>query len=461
MATLANFARWALLTTLIAGCSAAAPVGPRGPGAPEGAPGSPDRIPPGGAAGSIDACTLLTDAEIEAAADERVTERRQSTLTQVFPSVCDIPLDQGGSLTVGVLAPGGRSMYEASFEPFIGEGDFAPLEEVVTGLGDKAARSGESQLMVLKDDVLFDIHFIGARPDKLPAVRYLAERILARLPCIATGCPDMPLPPAPTVGPPTPAPTAPAIDPGALPPSGGQVRVVNLYSEDGQPVDIDVYGSMWSEAELSQVGVRLATVPYGQASAWFDPGLIQSPFGSEPSTVVEIFRAGDRSEPLAAVSEFLGEGRVTTIAVWQDEVFEGQPGAWTQTIYALHPDYPIPEAPAGQGLLISRDAGLQAEAEPPILFASVGDGCLESPVGRSDPDIPNAQPLGNDLVIPVGGHTLTVHESPPGQLPTCETKALGPGAPLNVAAGDRWLAFPYRLPGGSDVDLLVIPFDGP
>ena len=40
--------------------------------------------PGGGPAASIDSCMLLSDAEIEAATGELVTERSPSTLTQVF-----------------------------------------------------------------------------------------------------------------------------------------------------------------------------------------------------------------------------------------------------------------------------------------------------------------------------------------------------------------------------------------
>lgn len=447
-----------LLAFVVAACSAA----PAGPGVPGSSGLTPPGVSsaPGQPAGVIDACAVLSDAEIKAAALEGVGQRRQSTLTQVFPSVCDIVLEDGGSLTVSVLATGGRAMYETSFEPFIGDGE--SLDEAVPGVGDKAARSGSSSLMVLKGDVLFDLQLLNARPDRMPALQYLAERIIARLPCIATGCPDMPLPPAPTIGPPTAAPTQALIDPGSLPSTGAQTRVVNLYSESGVPVAVDVYAYAYSEAGMGETGALVATVPYGTASDWFNPGLVQSPFSTNPYTKIDIYRQGDQSQPLAGVSEFLGSpGTVATIAIWQEEFTEGQPSAWAQTIYASHPTNTVATPLAGQALLASNNAGLKAEDEEPVLFASVGDGCLESPFGRSDPDIPNAQPVGNDLVMPVGDHTLTVHESPPGELATCDTKALGPGVPVTVAAGDRLLMFPYRLSETDEVNLLVIPFGAP
>ncbi|HUG47949.1 MAG TPA: hypothetical protein VMP67_06000 [Candidatus Limnocylindria bacterium] len=453
-----KIASGALLALIVAACGGAA--GPPLPGAPGGTDRPRPDVPtqPGQPAGSIDSCALLSDEEIEAATGTGVVERRPSTLTQVFPSVCDIQLD-GGELTLGVKSSGGREMYECCFEPFIGEDSY--LDEAVSGLGDKAGQAGQSALMVLEDDVLFDVQLIGGPPDKMIALTYLAERILAKLPCLAVGCPAMTLPPVPTAGPATPSPTQPSVDPGALPSTGALARVVNLFSENGQPVEVDVYAYMWSSAEMRETGALVASVPYGQASDWFNPGLVESPFGSEGYTKIDIYRGGERDRPIAGVGEFLGPGTVTTIAVWQEEVFEGQPGAWTQAIYAEHPTYPIPQALPDGALLVSGNGGLRAEGEPPILYASVGDGCLESPIERWDPDIPNSQPVGNDLVLPVGQWTLTVHEEPFDELPTCKTPPLGPGTPISVAAGERWLAFPYRLPGTTDVNVLIVSFDAP
>jgi hypothetical protein len=447
-----------LLALALAACSPGAGPAPPAPGTGTGTPVSVTSRP-GQPVGSIDACTLLTDGEIEAATGEGVSERRQSTLTQVFPSVCDIVLDGGGSLTVGILAPGGRSMYERSFEPFIGGGSMPALDEAVSGLGDKAARSGQTELMVLHDDVLFDLQFFGARPDKLPAIRYLAERILARLTCIATGCPPMTVPPAPTIGPATPEPAPPTVDPATLPSTGARARFVNLYSENGQRVELDVFAWTYAESGMGEIAALVATVPYGQASDWFNPGLVKSPFDDQPYTKVTIERRGDGPRPfgaLAGTSEFLGPGTVTTISVWQEVLFDA-PAALLQAIYAEHPVNPVPRAPDGQGLIVSRNSGLLAEEDPPILYASVGDGCLVHPL--SDPSFPSAQPVANDLVVPPGEHTLTLHEEPEGGIPDCTTPAVGAGVPITVAAGDRLLLFAYRLPGAAEVSQLVLPFD--
>jgi hypothetical protein len=65
--------------------------------------------------------------------------------------------------------------------------------------------------------------------------------------------------------------------------------------------------------------------------------------------------------------------------------------------------------------------------------------------------------LGNDLVIPVGQHTLTLHDSPAGVLPDCADEPLGPGVPISVEAGGRFLVFPHRAADTTEVTTLAIP----
>jgi hypothetical protein len=146
---------------------------------------------------TVDACALLTDAEIEAATRVAVASREPSRLIGWFSSSCDIGLE-GGSLTVSILPEGGREMWERSFAITIGTGS----TEAVPDLGDAAARTGESYLMVLKDDVLFDVDaLVLDASERLAAVQYLAEIVLAKLPCLAEGCPNVSLPPAPSLAP--------------------------------------------------------------------------------------------------------------------------------------------------------------------------------------------------------------------------------------------------------------------
>jgi hypothetical protein len=60
--------------------------------------------------------------------------------------------------------------------------------------------------------------------------------------------------------------TATIVQTGALPSTGARARVVNLYSENGQPVDLDVYAWTYSDVDMQEVAALVATVPFGQAS---------------------------------------------------------------------------------------------------------------------------------------------------------------------------------------------------
>jgi hypothetical protein len=197
----------ATLVLVLAACGGtpnASPSGPVGASSSGGALGGADRpsLPPGAVPttsvpATIDSCKLLSDDEIKLATGEGVVRRKASTLTQIFSSVCDVDLDGGGSLTVSILPSTGKKLWDVSFGPFVGTD---VLEVEVPGLGDAAggSRSGDG-LMVLEDDVLFDVQFIEfARQEKGPVVRYLAEIILAKLACLSSGCPGFTPPPAPS-----------------------------------------------------------------------------------------------------------------------------------------------------------------------------------------------------------------------------------------------------------------------
>ena len=194
----------ASLALLVAACgasgapSAASPTSAGGGGAsgvPAGATLPPGAIPTTDVPATIDSCTLLSDDDIKLATGEGVTERKPSTLTQVFSSVCDVTLDGGGSLTVSILPTTGKQLWDASFKPFIGTD---VLEVEVPGLGDGAGGSTSGDdVMVLKGDVLFDILFIEfGRQEKGPVTRHLAEIVLNKLPCLASGCVGVTPPPA-------------------------------------------------------------------------------------------------------------------------------------------------------------------------------------------------------------------------------------------------------------------------
>jgi hypothetical protein len=264
-----------LIALLVAGCNGLAAL-PSATRPTSGAPAASAVASTGIGGASIDSCAVLSDTDIFAATGEKVLSRKASTLTQVFPSVCDIELDNGGSLTVSVKASGGKQLYDESFEPFIGE-ENAPLDEAIIGLGDKAARGGQDTIMALKGDVLFEILYIEfGRSDKLPVVHYLAEIILAKLPCVATGCPGFTPPPPPA--------TPQAVDVCALLTNDEVAKATGYPVVDRKPSTSGDAGCTWTLNTGSDIPglqyVELALMPSGGRTQFdFNAGAYDPPLG--------------------------------------------------------------------------------------------------------------------------------------------------------------------------------------
>ena len=279
------------------GQSAAAPSTPVvAPVTPGGAP-----TPAAGAGEPIDACTLLSDKELLDATGAQVLTRRQSTLTQVFPSVCDLSLDDGAEVTIGVRYPGGRQFYESYFEPFIGETGM-PLQEELTGVGDKGGRDRQ-YVMVLQDDVLLEVHYIKF-------LRVEAEDVALALIRIALGH----VPGRGTSGPVS-APTAAA---GAAPEVCALLSDAQVQESTGFPV-----------LEREALGSR--------ACRWvLDSG---SPFKGAHSISIDIKRSGGRAEFgfLSSLDQVpgIGDGAVKAGGNTDGTVWAVRGDALVKLVYAL------------------------------------------------------------------------------------------------------------------------------
>jgi hypothetical protein len=179
----------ALAILLVACTGAPAASGSAAGGSPAAQTGGQASAPPaggGGAGATVVACELLTDDDIEQVMGQPVEERSAGSVLGIYENGCDWTLAQNdsfgqGSLTVGVIAPGGRSYYERFFEPFIGD-ETIGLEEAIEGLGDKAARFDTGGIMVVKGDVLVSVEYFTFPNAEEDFARLLVDRMLPRLP---------------------------------------------------------------------------------------------------------------------------------------------------------------------------------------------------------------------------------------------------------------------------------------
>jgi hypothetical protein len=165
---------------LLAACSKA--VASAGPGAtvPSGAgatvataTGAPGTAQAGGT--SIEACSLLTNADIKEITGFEVGDVNPHPNDTIFPSACEWKFkDLGWLLDLGVTSPGGQAQWDhlASYAQ----------GKAVTGIGDQAFLTDlAGDLMVRKGDVFFDIQYVavGDAPDTQDR---LAKRVLDHLP---------------------------------------------------------------------------------------------------------------------------------------------------------------------------------------------------------------------------------------------------------------------------------------
>jgi hypothetical protein len=183
----------ALLLTLgvvVSACSAPAPGGGTAsshpPGVGTGTPGEsglaatslPAPAQPGQ---SIDACSLLTDDEVERITERSIATREEGAVMGIFDEGCSWELDAGRedvvgwSIELGVISPGGRSY----FDTFL---SFPDDTEPVSGLGDVAVVSDAGAINAVKGDTLVSVFVIAfSADDEAALTRELTETALAHV----------------------------------------------------------------------------------------------------------------------------------------------------------------------------------------------------------------------------------------------------------------------------------------
>ncbi len=174
--------------------------------------------------------------------------------------------------------------------------------------------------------------------------------------------------------------TQDVVSGGAIATTDQRTRVVNFYSNDDGPTSLEVYA--WTE----EGPALAATVPFGESSAWFDPGsLIEF---ERPTTKISVQRQGE------LVNEYglnlvdrtwdTQSGLERTLLIGTDEPDQfhwvGGRGANSVFLDEEAPDgYPLVDAPADASLLFLSVEGLVYTHPGVTFFTSAGKGCLNQP----------------------------------------------------------------------------------
>jgi hypothetical protein len=182
-----------ILTTLVlaaCGGGTAATSGPGGPGATSGGsttqgPGGGTTTQAPGGGETVDACALLTAAEIEDVTGLVANTGLPGPQAGVFASGCLWELIDEDSMvppsfTLGVMTTGGKDYYDTYFAPFNDEAGYEPIE----GLGDIAVDADFGAVHVVSGDAFFQVQYIGGGfgpDDSTTLATELAKRVVANL----------------------------------------------------------------------------------------------------------------------------------------------------------------------------------------------------------------------------------------------------------------------------------------
>ena len=157
---------------LVLACGGTTPGGGAGgPGATTAVGGAPDggavTGQPAGGGQVPDACTLLTDADIEEATGNSVTLKEPEMQSGLLDAGCHWVLKNADSIVppeihFEIMYEGGLDYYKRYFEPFNAENGY----ETIEGIGDIAVDADFGSILVVAGDVFFDLQDLAFGSEK-------------------------------------------------------------------------------------------------------------------------------------------------------------------------------------------------------------------------------------------------------------------------------------------------------
>ena len=261
------------------------------------------------------------------------------------------------------------------------------------------------------------------------------------------------------------------LETGQLGFSGERVRVVNLYANEGRGTGLDVYAWVGDATNLgtdSGTGPALvATVPFGQSSAWFNPGqMANGPFG--PVNWISIQRQGEKPNSWninlvdLASDSLPGLERVLVITSGspdQISIVGGTAASWNIVREEAPEGYfPLIDPPAGKAFGFLNPIGMYPIQQEQYWAASVDGRCLTSL------DFPTLATVvqgtsPRDAVLEPGSYEVAVHAFPQGADSfdlNCARFPIAARANVTLEAGDRVHLFPYAEKATAPVQLLAL-----
>lgn len=247
----------------------------------------------------------------------------------------------------------------------------------------------------------------------------------------------------------------------AMRPSGAKFRVLNAYAPlNGDPGPVDVYAGFSVDA----ADKPLVTVPYGEISDWFDPGVMDE----QGDANVLFYPAGKKEDDdqIMSKSETLkGTERVTAFLSSGSSVMDsGARFGQVEMIFENATTFPLDTPAPGKAVLIVDAIGLDntLSEKDRFWFASTGTGCLEGVAGSiGNGPQPVAPGSRSSLAVEPGSVKVSLHEYPAVTdfLPACDNASVSGDMPVTLAPGKT--TFLFLFSAGKDVlKWLVVPVGG-
>ncbi len=135
---------------------------------------------------TVDACALLTAAEIEDVTGLATASTLPGPQGGIFDFGCLWELVDDNamvppSISFGIMKTGGRAYYDQYFAPFNAENDYPAIE----GLGDEAVEADAGAVHVVAGDTFFQVQYLGGgfggADDDTRMATELAKKIVATL----------------------------------------------------------------------------------------------------------------------------------------------------------------------------------------------------------------------------------------------------------------------------------------
>jgi hypothetical protein len=179
---------FAFATALLVAACGGGGSATNGPGGPAGTPAGNATQPPVGVASqppgggeTIDACALLTEAEIEDVTSFRTDSSLAGPQGGVFATGCEWILISDGivppAISLGIMPTGGQQKYQQFLTAL--DRDLEPIEN----LGDEAVDAEFGAVMVRSGDAMFQVQYIGdaSGADDTELAAELARMVVANL----------------------------------------------------------------------------------------------------------------------------------------------------------------------------------------------------------------------------------------------------------------------------------------